>query len=148
MYSREPDKFVKRGILVGMAVLCRRPDIMDRYIQILHKDPEADSINLGYHLMYYGDSPFEKQYLDKKNKNCDGTVRAILRHLHDEKYRCGWALDLLTLRRLIETRGLNIATEQDRAQVLVFFDRQKKHNHASFNSEKQLLQQYLQGSLS
>jgi energy-coupling factor transporter ATP-binding protein EcfA2 len=147
IYSREPDKFVQRGILVGLAVLCRRPDIMDRYIRLLHEDPEADSINLGYHLMYYGDSLFEKDYLDKNNNKCDGTVRAILRHLRDEKYRCGWALDLLTLRRLIETRGSGIVTDQDRAQVLIFFDRQKNHNHASFKEEKHLLEPYLEGSL-
>jgi energy-coupling factor transporter ATP-binding protein EcfA2 len=143
IYPREPDKFVQRGILVGLAILCQRQDILNDYIHILHQDPQADSINLGYHLMYYGDSPFEADYFDWNHYKCDGTLRAIVRHLKDEKYRCGWALDLLTLRRLIETRDTRILAEQDLMQVRTFLNQQQHNLHPSFKQEKDLIEALL-----
>jgi hypothetical protein len=143
IYPREPDKFVQRGILVGLAILCQRQDILNDYIRILHQDPQADSINLGYHLMYYGDSPFEADYFDRNHYKCDGTLRAIVRHLKDEKYRCGWALDLLTLRRLIETRDTRILAEQDLMQVRTFLNQQQHNLHPSFKQEKDLIEALL-----
>lgn len=106
--EREPDKWVWRGIMVGLFRFCGKTERLDQYIDVLHDDPESASINVGYHLVYYGDQPLEEGYYDRGGKKCDGTLRAIFRHLRGEEHKPAWALDLLTLRSLLETRGVMI----------------------------------------
>ena len=143
IYTNEPDKFVQRGILVGLSIQCKRQDIMDKYIRVLRQDHDADLINLGYHLIYYGDSPFENDYVDKGRPKCDGTIRAIVRHLRDVDYICGWVLDLFTLRRLIETRGKEILTGHDLLFVQNFLLENQNYQNTSFLQEKKLLETQL-----
>ena len=107
-HQQEPNKWVQRGIMVGLALNCHRADILERYINIVNTDPEAASINIGYHLVHYGDQALEEGYYDKGGENCAGTVRAIFHHLVSEDYRNYWVLDLLTLRMLLEGRGIAI----------------------------------------
>jgi hypothetical protein len=49
-WMQEPNKWIQRGMMVGLALYCERPDILEQYIQIIRDDNEAASINLGYHL--------------------------------------------------------------------------------------------------
>ncbi len=107
-YQQETNKWVQRGIMVGLALNCRRTDILERYIAIVNTDPDAASINIGYHLVHYGDQALEEGYYDKGGEICAGTVRAIVHHLKSESYKSYWILDILTLRMLLESRGVAV----------------------------------------
>jgi len=139
--SDESEKFVQRGILVGLAIQCQLQESMKEYIESLQRDEDADSINLGYHLIYYGDSPFENDYRDIGLQKCDGTIRAIVRHLQDEKYTCGWVLDLYTLRRLIETRGKEVLSGRELQRVQDFLRAPPDDQSGSFLNEINLLKE-------
>jgi hypothetical protein len=141
--ATEPDLFVQRGILIGLGILCKRQDMIDRYLSSLHANTDADSINIGYHLIYYGDSPFEENYVDNGQKKCAGTIRAILRHLESEQYSYGWSLDMLTLRRLIETRGADVLEQEQLNKVRKFLEAQSRQGQPSFRLEYRLLQNTL-----
>jgi hypothetical protein len=106
--EKEPNKWVQRGIMVGLVLYCGRIDILKRYITIVRSDAEAASINLGYHLVYYGDQVQELGYYDQGGECVEGTLRALFRHLRYEQYKNGWPLDLLTLSTLLERRGQSI----------------------------------------
>jgi HEAT repeat protein len=103
----EPDKWVHRGIILGLALFCEQPKQTSQYISELEKDEEAASINIGYHLAYYGDQEFREDgadYYDRGHPECKWTVRAILRHLQTLDYSASWPLDLFTLRLLLESK--------------------------------------------
>jgi hypothetical protein len=85
--------------------------MLDQYIQIVREDSEAASINIGYHLVYYGDMPqphASTSYASYQVERCEKTVKALFRHLQDDRYRNGWSLDLLTLSTLIRMKGISI----------------------------------------
>jgi hypothetical protein len=144
-YKNEPDKWVQRGIMVRLAYSCNRADILNEYINFIYRDPEAASINLGYHLVYYGDQALEEGYFDQGGQRCSGTLQAIFRHLNNESYRKGWLLDLLTLRMLIETRGVTILqTSEDYLPFLKnFLTEHPKGEGRTFQQEKRRLQTIL-----
>jgi transcriptional regulator with XRE-family HTH domain len=138
----EPDKWVQRGIMVGLALYCRRQDILDRYVQIIRRDQEAASINVGYHLVYYGDCPPGTDYDIENIVQCEKTISALFRHLRDEHYKIGWSLDILTLVSLIEQQGISILSEND----WMFFDDfcQKEYSLGpTFQEEKTRLEEFL-----
>lgn len=149
MYEKESNKWVQRGMMVGLALFCGRSDILDRYIDMILNDPEAASINIGYHLVYYGDQPLEEGYYDRGGEKCDGTVRSIFRRLRSEHYRIGWVLDLLTLRTLLCQRGLTILSSND--QYISFLEEFLDRNHLKqgkvFHQEKQRLQEIIKGGI-
>ena len=103
-YNNEKDKWVKRSMMVGLANFWGRTDIMEKYIGLLHEDPETLKINLLYHLVYYGDLPLEEMFSNKKveSNNYSRTIKAIIRHLENKKYKNSWMLDIFTLNQLIE----------------------------------------------
>lgn len=144
-YQAEPNKWVQRGMMVGLAINCDRADILDRYIDIVCTDPDAASINIGYHLVHYGDQALEEGYHDKGGESCAGTIRAIFRHLGSDRYRKAWVLDLLTLRMLLEKRGITIL--QTDKQFLPFLKAFLNGNHklqgSRFQQEKKRLQEIL-----
>lgn len=146
-YEQEPNKWVQRGMMVSLALLCNRQDIIDRYIDIILRDPEAASINIGYHLAYYGDQPPEEGYHDNGGKRCNGTVRSIFRRLKSEHYCIGWVLDLLTLRMLLDKRGLTILDLDE--QYLPFLEEFLSRDHQGqgtvFHQEKHQLQEIVKG---
>jgi hypothetical protein len=129
--------------MVGLALYCRRQDILDRYVQIVRGDPEAASINLGYHLVYYGDLPTGTDYHAENIVQCEHTIAALFRHFRDENYyQIGWSLDILTLVSLIEQQGVSILSEDD----LMFLDSfcQKEYNLGpTFQEEKTRLEEIL-----
>lgn len=148
VYTAEPDKWVQRGMMVGLALLCKRSDILDHYIDLILNDLEAASLNIGYHLVYYGDQPPEEGYYDRGGQRCEGTLRSIFRRLKSEYYRSGWALDLLTLRALLEQRGMAIfkADEHYRPFLAAFLSSDHQEQSSVFQREKQRLQEILEGA--
>jgi hypothetical protein len=145
-YEGEPDKWVRRGMMVGLALFCGRSDILERYIESLHTDPEAASINIGYHLVYYGDQPPEERYYDRGGEHCEKTIQAIFHHLGNTAYRHEWGLDLLTLRMLLEGRGLAIFASEKRYLPFLkeFLGKNDQGQGDVFQQEKQLLQETLE----
>lgn len=143
-YQQEANKWVKRGMMVGLALNCKRADILEEYINIVNTDPEAASINIGYHLVHFGDQSLEDGYHDKGNGHCAGTLRAIFDHLRseDEDYRNCWVLDLLTLRMLLERRGdtLLYADEEYLPFLQAFLSATYREQGKTFQQEKRLLQ--------
>lgn len=148
-YAAEPNKWVQRGMMVGLALLCQKSDILDRYIDLILNDPEVASINIGYHLVYYGDQAPEEGYHDRGGQRCEGTLRSIFRRLKSEHYRSGWALDLLTLRTLLEQRGVKIldTDEYYRPFLAAFLDDNHQGQSSAFQREKQRLQEILEGAI-
>lgn len=148
VYQEEPNKWVQRGIMVGLALYCDRMDILEKYITMIRSDPEAASINLGYHLVYYGDQAQENGYYDQKGKRCDGTLRSLFRHLSIERHRNSWPLDILTLSMLLETRGIAILApyKQEVSELIEFLKREQWEPNSVFQREKEHLEKILQGA--
>src|SRR6266487_3158488 len=126
IYYQEPNKWVQRGIMVGLALYCDRIDILEEYIKLIRNDSEVASINLGYHLVYYGDQAQECGYYDQKEERCDGTLRSLFRHIHNERHKNSWPLDILTLADLLETRGITILAQEYWKQSDIF---QRENEH-------------------
>ncbi len=145
--EREPNKWVQRGIMVGLALYCDRMDILERYINIIQQDTEAASINIGYHLVYYGDQAEELGYYDRGGEKCDGTIQAIFRRLRDERFRKGWVLDILTLSTLLEQRGVKILFpyRQQVPFLQEFLSRDYQDLGDIFQQEKKRLAEILEG---
>lgn len=139
--EQESPKWVQRGIMVGLALAAHRSDILDRYIDILNRDAEAASVNLGYHLVYYGDQPLGQGFGDQGGRKCEGTVGAILRHLRSESYRNAWALDLITLRMLLERRGIIVLHTDDQYLAILkeFLNKDYPEQGIRFQQEKEHL---------
>lgn len=115
VYQEEPNKWVQRGIMVGLALYASRAEMLERYLQIVQQDREAAAINVGYHLIYYGDYAGDLDSFDpfEQTITCsEKTVAALIRHLQNERYRDGWALNLLTLSALLELQGVAILEAQ------------------------------------
>ncbi|HZS79076.1 MAG TPA: hypothetical protein VFA41_20870 [Ktedonobacteraceae bacterium] len=146
-YRQEPNKWVQRGMMLGLALSCYRQDILEEYIEMLRNDPEAASINIGYHLAYYGDQAPSEGFRDRGGERCEATVRSIFRHLHSERYRNGWVLDLLTLRTLLEQRGVIAfsSNEQHLPFLAEFLNRNHLEQSNIFQEERQLLFTALKG---
>ncbi|WP_158304574.1 NACHT domain-containing protein [Thermococcus barophilus] len=95
----ETNKFITRGIRVGLFRHANRKDILKEYLRLLEKDWEEREVNCGYYLMYYGDQV--RSYIDLGKKDCENTVRNIIRHFLSINHKAGWPLDLITFRQCI-----------------------------------------------
>ena len=148
IYYQEQNKWVQRGRMVGLALYCNKMDILEEYIKLIRNDPEVASINLGYHLVYYGDQAQECGYYDQKGERCDGTLRSLFRHIHNERYKNSWPLDVLTLADLLETRGtIILATHKQELPFLKKFLAQENWKQSNiFQQEKEHLEKILQGA--
>jgi hypothetical protein len=147
-YEQEPNKWVQRGMMVGLALYCDKAGVLEQYIKLLREDPEAASINIGYHLVYYGDQAQELGYDDQGGERCDGTVRALFRRLSSERYKNGWALDILTLSTLLEQRGRELLASHAQQLPLLreFLTRDHQKLGETFRQEKEHLEKILQGA--
>jgi hypothetical protein len=145
--GEEPNKWVQRGILVGLALYCGRSDMLDRYIQFVRTDHEAEVINLGYHLVYYGDLPPESDYYIQGIEQCEKTVAALFRHLKDKHYQIGWSLDILTLTMLLERQGMSILRESQKDFLNAFFQKDHSDLGKMFQQEKEHLKAILEGAM-
>lgn len=108
--AKDPNKWVQRGMLLGLALSCARQDVLEKYVALLENDPEAASINTGYYLIYYGDQDESEGILDAGGTNCTGTLKAIFRHIQQANIHNlhNIVLDLWTLKSLIQSRGIEI----------------------------------------
>ena len=125
-YNDEKDKWVKRSMMVGLANFWGRTDIMEKYIGLLHEDEETSKTNLLYHLVYYGDIPLEEMFSNKKveSNNYSRTIKAIIRHLENKKYKNSWMLDIFTLNQLIEKSvEKNILDDNDIKILRIFLQK-------------------------
>jgi len=154
-YMNETNKWVQRGMMVGLGIFCNREDIIEKYIGMLYIDSDAASINIGYNLAYCGDQSLEEaleeEYHDKGKSKCDGMVREIFRHLRCEKYKTGWALDLFTLRLLLQNKRRGVSILYANNEYIPFLKKFLNNNHKErgkiFHQEKQLLQDFLEGAI-
>ncbi len=130
-YDKEKNKWVKRSMIVGLANFCNRSDIMKKYIKMLYEDKETSKINLAFHLVYYGDLPLEKMFGSKEAevKDCSRTIRAIIGHLKNKKYKNSWVLDMFTLNNLLQFNSgrKSIFDNNEHIKILKIF-LQKKRN--------------------
>ncbi|MBV9691550.1 MAG: NACHT domain-containing protein [Ktedonobacteraceae bacterium] len=148
-YEREANKWVQRGMMVGLALYCDKPNVLEQYIKMVREDPEAASINLGYHLVYYGDQAQELGYYDQGGERCDGTIKSLFRRLGNEKHKNGWTLDLLTLSSLLEQRGMVIldSYKQQHSLLREFLAKDYQELDNTFQREKGHLRKILQGAI-
>jgi hypothetical protein len=147
-YTQEGNKWVQRGMMVGLALYCDKADILEQYITIIRENPEAASINLGYHLVYYGDQAQELGYYDQGCERCDGTIRSLFRHLKNERHKNSWILDILTLSTLLEKRGKGILVshEQQYSFLRDFLEKDFPELGHTFQQEKTRLREILRGA--
>ncbi len=150
VYLEEPNKWVQRGIMVGLALYAGRAEMLERYLRIVQQDREAAAINVGYHLIYYGDYAGDLDSLDpfEQTITCsEKTVAALIRHLENERYRDGWALNLLTLSALLELQGASILQTQTwYLPFLQAFLGRNDHQGEVLLAEKERLQQLIEGA--
>lgn len=150
VYREEPNKWVQRGIMVGLALYAAQAEMLERYLRIVQQDREAAAINVGYHLIYYGDYAGDLDSLDPFRQtitSSEKTVAALFRHLENEHYKDGWALNLLTLSALLELQGVSIL--QTQAWYLPFlqaFLGRDDHRGAILLTEIERLQQLIEGA--
>lgn len=154
-YMKETNKWVQRGMMVGLGIFCKREDIIEKYIGMLYIDIDAASVNIGYNLAYCGDQSLDEalegEYHDKGKSKGEGMVREIFRHLGSEKYKAGWALDLFTLRTLLQDkrRGLDILHVNN--EYIPFLKGFLRNDHGErgrvFQQERQLLKDFLVNAL-
>ncbi|HZO72886.1 MAG TPA: NACHT domain-containing protein [Ktedonobacteraceae bacterium] len=148
----ESDKWVQRGIMVGLGLYSGRAEILDRYLQMIREDEDAAMINIKYHLVYYGD--LAQHFKDVSSLQsidaCGKTVQALFRHLQDERYRNGWPLDMLTLSTLLEMQGTSIIHEYAwQLSFLNMFLNQEHPNQSDiFRQEKNRLKKLIEGAQS
>lgn len=147
VYIDEPSLYVQRGILMGLILFYGRKNYLEKYAEILNSNDEASSINLGYHLIYYGDQLFEQDFHDSKNIKCDGTIQAIMRHLNSESHRLGWTIDLITLKTLMRDKdrdAVNIIQEKGYKGFLQRFLREEHVDQGkAFHNEKAQISEYI-----
>lgn len=124
----EPDPWVRRGIVVGLA-LGGSTEPMTNYISRLREQRTAQvagaeneaSINLGYHLSFFGDQHLRiaEPYRDQELTTCDNTVAALLDILSSPTMATIHRLCLFTLVDLGRFRpeGFQSACEARRDQI-------------------------------
>ncbi|MEO8972030.1 MAG: NACHT domain-containing protein [Ktedonobacteraceae bacterium] len=109
--QEESDRWVQRGIMLGLALYYGRTDMLERYMHIIRHDIQAAAVNTRYHLIYYSDQVGDLDTLDTPEQTItqsEKTVAALFRHLQSERYKNGWTLDLFTLSALLEAQGPSI----------------------------------------
>jgi transcriptional regulator with XRE-family HTH domain len=148
--GEEPNKWVQRGIMVGLALYSSRAPMLENYIRIIREDQEAAAINLSYHLIYYSDQEQRVDAALQRVDQCDNTVKALFRHLREDRYKNGWSLDILTLSTLLERRGMSILQAQTWQIPFLKNFLRKDHSELGdiFQQEKDRLQRLLEGEQS
>jgi hypothetical protein len=148
--DEEPNKWVQRGVMLGLALYSGKAEMLERYIRIIRKDREAASINIRYHLIYYGDQVGDIDSFDTSEQTItcsEKTVAALFRHLQNARYKNGWALDVLTLSALLELQGLSIMYTHTWYMPFLKAFLDQDHRDQTLVQEKVLLKQFLEGAL-
>jgi class 3 adenylate cyclase len=135
MYPLEANEVVKRSMMVGLGLFWKRDDVIEQYLHLLRQNPTAAEVNLGYHLVYFGDQPREEGFVDR-GQTCERTLRAIVRHLQDvDAYGSIWPLDLLTLNMFLERRGSDALSSDEVQIVRGFIERRAADVRPAFRRE-------------
>jgi hypothetical protein len=102
--EREPDDWVKRGIVVGLA-FGGQDKPQKRYIAELRAErlsgaaTPMNNVNIGFHLSFFGDQPYDPEYPDRDMgfEECGKTVDRLVYQLGTNTNRPNWQIDLYTL---------------------------------------------------
>lgn len=107
----EESQFVRRGLIVGLALHQGRTDLLESYVWQLQSElkqgnQEAVSIQIGYSRIYHGDQQWRGVWEDDGTSEVASTVSAQIDRLLNERNRrfneAIWLLTLFSLRVLIE----------------------------------------------
>jgi hypothetical protein len=108
--SEDEEDFVRYSAAFTGAMIGAQ-GVEAEYYQRLRSDPDSDALNRGYHLFYHGDidvSEEEMPHRDDGSSAADRSIEVLVNRLrltepHNRRLR---RIELFTLRRFIETRGL------------------------------------------
>jgi hypothetical protein len=120
--ERETDPFVRRGIIVGLAMSQGQTARLDRYVANLDLDREAAEVQVGYTRVYHGDQVFTGEWRDDRTPECLNTIGQMLHRLQQGYHPMLWSLTLFTLRYLIESnRGVQLLRDTNERRFLLDF---------------------------
>ncbi|GAA2160976.1 hypothetical protein GCM10009826_28950 [Humibacillus xanthopallidus] len=110
----EHDPWVSRGLAIGLSFGGETKGI-DQYIESLRRErtlgrtTAANDLNIGYHLSFFGDQPFDpvQPYLDRRLNTVSSTVSRLIYQLSIETDFGSWRLDLYTILDLYHHRTIS-----------------------------------------
>jgi|GEM_PF-311242 len=100
--DKERDQFVRRGIIIGLAMHKNRLDLVEQYVRQLRHDRHARQVQLGYSRIYRGDQVYKGEWIDDGTPGCDHTIDGYVEHLESGRYPNLTGISLYMLRALIE----------------------------------------------
>ena len=113
-WKEEPSPFVRQSIGFARSI-AGRPNAVVDFINEMRGSSELDSLNRGYHLVYYGDIKAQNPpYRDSDQGSWQQTHRALIDRFkrHSTAKRNSRAVDLYTFRGFLETRQEKLTTEE------------------------------------
>lgn len=118
--DREVDPWLRRGITIGLAI-GGNERYLHSYVDRLRAEREAsephveNQVNLGFHLSFCGDQPFEPltPERDQGLEVCVRTIRRMVYQLGTEVDRGSWRLNLYTLLDLWQHRPVSHASARE-----------------------------------
>lgn len=125
----ERDVWVARGIAIGLSFGGETRGL-DQYIEALRRErdigrsAEANGLNVGYHLSFFGDQPFDplQPHVDRGLESVSATVSRLVHQLSSETDYGSWRLDLYTLidlyRHRLQSRDSCVSTIVENRQRL------------------------------
>lgn len=117
--DRETDPWLRRGITIGLAI-GGNENYLQSYVDRLRAERAApephveNQVNLGFHLSFFGDQPFEAlaPERDQGIGTCRKTIRRLIYQLGTEVDRGSWRLNLYTLLDLWRHRPVSRASAE------------------------------------
>jgi hypothetical protein len=102
--SSESDPWIRRAIAIGLN-FGGISTAVDHYVDSLTLERSlggecpANELNVGYHLSFFGDQPFDpvEPFVDQGQAQVDKTVSTLIRQLTTETDRGSWRVDLYTV---------------------------------------------------
>jgi hypothetical protein len=144
--ENEADPFVRRGLIVGLAMNHGYVENLNEYVAHLRADDQAARIQVGYTRIYHGDQLFEGNWFDDGTQPCERTIREMVLRLRRRYHPMLWSLTLFTLNYLFESgRGhdLLLADGPERRFLLGFLIESNAEAGSSFESERLRLRRHL-----
>jgi hypothetical protein len=122
IYQRETDHWIRRGIAIGLSI-GGEESLVHPYIEGLRAerssgvDPVENAVNIGFHLSFFGDQPFDSLQpdVDQRGVDCSRTIRRLIYQLDTETDRGSWRMNLYTIADLWRYR---IASRQSCGEVI------------------------------
>ncbi|HKP39469.1 hypothetical protein [Mycobacterium sp.] len=109
--AAERDPWIARAIAIGLSFGGETRGL-DQYIESLRRErqlgrsTDANDLNIGFHLSFFGDQPFDpvQPYLDRGLESVTSTVSRLIYQLSIETDFGSWRLDLYTVLDLYQHR--------------------------------------------